>query len=458
RPEGADDHINLKGLVADDAGRVFGAVKTSLNGAQDPLIHLLVLRNNGSWTSHVFGTVSEQHTRAVVMLNPAARRLYMFASAPCCSGGVIYYKETSIDAISFSPGLGTPFISNTVNANLNNPTSTKQAVNQSSGLVVLAGDDRTHTYMHNVLGLPAAAPAPTVTSTSPANGATAVPVGAAVTATFSKAMTATSITTSTVTLASSATPANRVSATVSYDAASQSALLRPSAALAPGTAYTATVAGGTAGVRDTSGLTMTADRTWSFTTASATQPGTVVFSDDFASGNLSNWSVVKTGADGTTAVVAGRAELASTRTAGAFAYARKDLATGLGDSVLSFDGVTVAQGSSGATVTLAKLYSPTGTRFLTLSRVNGSGLLRVDLGGVVTTTTRAVPLGTQVQVAVHVVAGATPQVVVELDGVPVFTSTAAAVPANGLGRVLIGTDNLAQAFRQTYDNVRIARP
>ncbi|MDQ1671399.1 MAG: hypothetical protein QOE40_3460, partial [Actinomycetota bacterium] len=24
--------------------------------------------------------------------------------------------------------------------------------------------------------------------------------------------------------------------------------------------------------------------------------------------------------------------------------------------------------------------------------------------------------------------------------------------------VLIGTDNLAQAFRQTYDNVRIARP
>ena len=57
-----------------------------------------------------------------------------------------------------------------------------------------------------------------------------------------------------------------------------------------------------------------------------------------------------------------------------------------------------------------------------------------------------------------VVAGDTPQVTVELDGVPVFTSTAAAVPAAGLGRVLIGTDNVAQAFRQTYDNIRIFTP
>ena len=42
-PEGADDHINLKGLSGDPAGRVFAAVKTSRNNPGDPLVMLLVL-------------------------------------------------------------------------------------------------------------------------------------------------------------------------------------------------------------------------------------------------------------------------------------------------------------------------------------------------------------------------------------------------------------------------------
>lgn len=70
-PELADNHLNLKGLDADPAGQVFAAAKTSLNGSGDPLINLLVLKN-GNWSRHAFGTVPEQHTRAIMQARPAA--------------------------------------------------------------------------------------------------------------------------------------------------------------------------------------------------------------------------------------------------------------------------------------------------------------------------------------------------------------------------------------------------
>ncbi|MCB0092302.1 MAG: hypothetical protein KDE54_30645, partial [Caldilineaceae bacterium] len=39
---GADDHINLKTLQSDSAGRIFAVTKTSFSSATDPLILLLV--------------------------------------------------------------------------------------------------------------------------------------------------------------------------------------------------------------------------------------------------------------------------------------------------------------------------------------------------------------------------------------------------------------------------------
>ncbi len=146
--ESADDHINLK---ADSSGRVYAAVKTSLNAVGEPLIHLLVREPGGGWASHTWGTAENNHTRPVVMLSEQTNHLWLFATAPCCSGGKIYVKESSMSAISFVGGLGIPVIASSTDPTINNVSSTKQGVTPASGLLIIAGDDSTKFYLHNML-------------------------------------------------------------------------------------------------------------------------------------------------------------------------------------------------------------------------------------------------------------------------------------------------------------------
>jgi RTX calcium-binding nonapeptide repeat (4 copies) len=158
-PNFADDHISLRSLQVDDvSGRVFAAVKTSLNDLPNPnpnapLIFLLARDQNGNWTNHVFGRVGDNHTRPIVMIDEEHRDLYMFASAPCCDGGAIYYKKTALSNISFPGGVGTPFIQNATDTHINNATSTKQNVNSDTGMLVLASDDTSKFYVHNFIDL-----------------------------------------------------------------------------------------------------------------------------------------------------------------------------------------------------------------------------------------------------------------------------------------------------------------
>ena len=149
----ADDHINLKPLSGDPSGRVFAATKTSRTAAGDMLQQLLVLGPNGTWTQHAYGTVAENQTRSQVMIDTEHRQLYMFVSAPCCSGGTITYKSTSLASPSFAPGPGTPLIGLPTSPMINNPSSTKQPLSSSTGLVVLGGDDSTASYVHGAIGL-----------------------------------------------------------------------------------------------------------------------------------------------------------------------------------------------------------------------------------------------------------------------------------------------------------------
>ena len=146
--ESADDHISLK---ADSSGRVYAAVKTSLNARGEPLIMLLVRQAGGGWSRHVVATAELNVTRPVVVLDEQAGRVHVFASAPCCAGGVIYHKSSSMSNISFSAGLGTPVIASAADPTINNVASTKQSVNAATGLLVIAGDDSTNFYFHNVL-------------------------------------------------------------------------------------------------------------------------------------------------------------------------------------------------------------------------------------------------------------------------------------------------------------------
>jgi hypothetical protein len=61
----------------------------------------------------------------------------------------IYYKASDMDAVAFPPGDGTPFIASDSTGELNNPTSTKQNVSPSTGLVVEASGSQT--YWHNMI-------------------------------------------------------------------------------------------------------------------------------------------------------------------------------------------------------------------------------------------------------------------------------------------------------------------
>ena len=107
---------------------------------------------------------------------------------------------------------------------------------------------------------------PAVTATSPTPNATGVATNTAVTATFNEAMNPATISTSTFTLTG---PNNAsVPGSVTYtDTPSHTATFTPTSPLANSTTYTATIVGGTDGVKDTSGNAMAANYTWSFTTA-----------------------------------------------------------------------------------------------------------------------------------------------------------------------------------------------
>ena len=90
---------------------------------------------------------------------------------------------------------------------------------------------------------------PTITSRTPAANATGVAVNAPVTAVFSEAMNASTITTANITLIKQGTT-TPIAGTVSYAAASNTATLQPSAALASASVYNVTVKGGVSGVKD----------------------------------------------------------------------------------------------------------------------------------------------------------------------------------------------------------------
>ena len=112
---------------------------------------------------------------------------------------------------------------------------------------------------------------PAVVSVSPINGATGAAASTNVTATFSEPMDATSISTNSVLLRDSANAL--IAASVTFDSASRTVTLDPSANLAYLTTYTATVRGGAGGaegaggVKDVAGNALTSDYVWSFTTS-----------------------------------------------------------------------------------------------------------------------------------------------------------------------------------------------
>ena len=110
-------------------------------------------------------------------------------------------------------------------------------------------------------------PAPTVSSRSPVAGASYVGRTAVVTAGFSRAMDASTLTTSSFTLSAGTNPP--VAATVTYDSATNTAKLTPSAPLDGGLDYTATLS---TAVQAADGIALASAVSWSFSTAACPCP------------------------------------------------------------------------------------------------------------------------------------------------------------------------------------------
>lgn len=108
-----------------------------------------------------------------------------------------------------------------------------------------------------------------IVSLFPAPGSIDRPIGNQPKATFDMDMDAATINTTTFTLKDHLNIP--VAGTVDYDPALRQAIFHPSANLSNNEAYTATIKGGSSGVKNTAGTPMTADTSWGFTTVPTPQ-------------------------------------------------------------------------------------------------------------------------------------------------------------------------------------------
>ncbi len=265
----ADDHINLKQLVGDPQGRIFAAVKTSAGDATgaapgDTLVGVLTrvpgAGGVGQWSLAPAGTVADDHTRPMIMVDATNQELYFFATAPE-TGGDIFYKRAPLANITFPAGRGQKFVD--APFAVNDAAGAKDPVTAQTGLVVIASSTAQGRYAHAEMQLAGSPPtdttAPTVTSRSPAVDATGVPGTATVTAGFSEPVQGVDATSLTLTDPSGAV----VAATVSGSGTQW--VLDPTPTLAASTRYTVTLTGGPTGIRDAAGNPL-ATLSWSFTT------------------------------------------------------------------------------------------------------------------------------------------------------------------------------------------------
>ena len=277
-----DDHINLKQLVGDPQGRIHAAVKTSANdvaGAPSsaPLVGVLsrtgTSSGQGTWQFATAGTIADDHTRPIIMIDSTNQELYFFATSPG-DGGDIVYKRSPLGSISFPAGRGQPFVD--AAPVVNNASGAKAPVTAQTGLVIVAVAEGQKRYVHAEMALVGGdggggtdTTPPTVT-TSPSAGAVDVAVGTNVVATFNEVVQG--VTTGTFTLTTGG--GSPLPAALVPSAAGATWSLDPTSPLAEGTVYTVTLTGGAAAIRDLAGNALPT-QSFTFTTASA-PPGDTV--------------------------------------------------------------------------------------------------------------------------------------------------------------------------------------
>jgi hypothetical protein len=203
-----------------------------------------------------------------------------------------------------------------------------------------------------------------------------------------------------------------------------------------------------------------AARTWTISLA--------LFSDGFESGNFSAWTTVLTGADGTATVQSAlvkdgsfAARLSETATTGSFAYARKQLDAARTDLRVKGDFKVLTEGASGGNVPFLRLFDSAGTRVTSLYRQNASGdKVQVQHSGANFVTTGRLPLNTWGELELHVITAGSGAGTLEvrLDGVLVYQTSSATLPAGGILTVQIGNETARQIFDLVADNITVRLP
>ncbi|NIV93467.1 hypothetical protein GWN42_11860, partial [candidate division KSB1 bacterium] len=147
----ADDHINLACDI--NNGTLVAALKTGLGGGVQPRGVVAKRDPNGTWTEAVVGDGFDDHTRLVVLYDSSLDSIYVFAKSGTSSPETIFMKAAHINNLTFQPGFGRTFFLSDTDQDINNATSTKQCVNSTTGLLVLASARDTGYYLHNYLAL-----------------------------------------------------------------------------------------------------------------------------------------------------------------------------------------------------------------------------------------------------------------------------------------------------------------
>jgi chitodextrinase len=187
-----------------------------------------------------------------------------------------------------------------------------------------------------------------------------------------------------------------------------------------------------------------------FSNTSSVQTGDI-FTDDFESGNLSQWSTVNGLVTSQQLVDGGSWAARATSDGTAGASAQDSLDAGVDDVFARVRFDLVSRGANN--VNLVRLRNAANGAMVTVF-VSSTGKLgyRNDLTGTSTTTTTSVPTGIWQELQVHVVDGDTGKVELWLNGLSAV-SKADSLGTNPVGRVELGDTSVGRTFDVAFDNV-----